>query len=86
MYVALKDIIDPLNFCNSFGKSLNNIFDKEPSTLTIPGVSLSVNSYLPQNLFAAQHIDQNTNLNTDNIVDFNIMQSSVLFESNTDNI
>lgn len=85
MYVALEDTIDPLNFCDSFGRSLNDTSDEEPSTLTTSDVSLPVNPYLPQNLFATQYIDQDTGLDTDSIADFNAMRSSVLSESDTNN-
>ena len=85
LYIALKDTIDPLNFGDSFGGSLDDASNEEPSTLTIPGVLLPVNSYLFRNPFAAQNIDQNTGLNTDSIADFNTMQSNVPLESNKDN-
>ena len=85
MYVALEDTIDPLNFRNSFGESFNDTFDKKPSTFTTPSVPLPVNTYLPQNPFAAQHIDQDIGLDTDNIMNFNTMQSRVPPESNTNN-
>lgn len=85
LYVALEDTMDPLNFCDSFGGSLDDASDEEPSTLTTPGVPLPVNPYLPRNPFAAQHIDQDTGLDTDSIADFNAMQSSVSPESDTDN-
>lgn len=57
LYVALENTIDPINFCDSFDGSLDDVSDKKPSILTIPGVPLPVNPYLPQNLFAAQHIN-----------------------------
>lgn len=48
-----------LNFGDSFGGSLGDASDKEPSTLTTLGVPLSVNPHLPQNLFnRLRHLPQ----------------------------
>lgn len=46
-----------LNFGDSFDGNFNDTFDKKPSALTTLGVSLFVNLYLSQNLFATQYTD-----------------------------
>ena len=86
VYIALEDTIDLLNFGDSFDGSLDNASDKKPFTLTTPDVHLLENPYLPWNLFATQHIDQNIDLNTDSIADFNAIQSSIFPESDIDNL
>lgn len=85
LYIALEDIIDLLNFYNSFDGNFNDASDKESSTLSILGIPLFVNPYLSQNPFIAQHIDQDTDLDTDSITNFNAMQSSVPLKSDTYN-
>lgn len=85
MYIAQEDTMDPLNFGDSFGGSLDDASDEEPSALTTPGVPLPVNPHLSRNPFTAQHTDRDTDLDTDSIADFNAMRSSVPPESDTDN-
>lgn len=53
LYVALEDIIDLLNFYDSFDKNFNNTSDKKSSILTTPGIHLLVNPYLLSNSFVA---------------------------------
>lgn len=77
LYVALEDIMNPLNFCNSFDRNFNDASNKKPSILTTLGVLLPVNPYLSWNPFVALHTDQNTDLDTDSIANFNAMQLNI---------
>lgn len=55
LYVTLKNIINLLNFYNSFNRSFNDVFDKELSILTTSNIPLPMNLYLSQNLFTTQY-------------------------------